>query len=229
MAKKKEISDKPIIDVEETLDRTEAFIEKNKTMLTTVVVIIIVAVGGFFIFRNYYQAPRERQSQSQIFMAQKYFAKDSLDLALMGDGNYPGFLDIIDDYGSTKAGNLSRYYAGIIYLHKGEFDEAISYLKKFKSKDLILSAMALGAIGDAYSEMDNIKEAVSYYEKASAKTTNHFTTPIYLMKAANTYEDLGDNEKALKIYQRLRTEFVRTQEGREAEKYYAKLSALLDK
>ena len=33
-----------------------------------------------------------------------------------GEGKY-GFIDIIDNYGSTDAGNLANYYAGMAFLN----------------------------------------------------------------------------------------------------------------
>ena len=53
-------------------------------------------------------------------------------LALEGDANGPGFLDVIDQYGSTRAGNLAKHYAGICYLRLGDLDNAATYLAKYK-------------------------------------------------------------------------------------------------
>ena len=50
-------------------------------------------------------------------MAEIYFEKDSFNLALNGDLNSAGFIDIADDYSSTKTGKLANYYAGICYLN----------------------------------------------------------------------------------------------------------------
>jgi len=57
-----------------------------------------------------------------MFMAQKYFEQDSIRKALNGDGQYLGFLAIIDEYGMTKSSNLSHYYAGMCYLKLGQFE-----------------------------------------------------------------------------------------------------------
>ncbi len=65
-----------------------------------------------------------------MFTAEYYFEKDSVDLALFGDGESYGFMDIIDDYGSTSAGNLAKYYSGICYYNKGEYEDAISLFEK---------------------------------------------------------------------------------------------------
>ena len=44
-----------------------------------------------------------------MFKGEQYFAKDSFNLALNGNGaDYEGFEAIIDQYGSTSAGNLAK-------------------------------------------------------------------------------------------------------------------------
>ena len=157
MVKKSDKSDKTedrIVKVEEAFGKTEQFIENNQKIILIVVGIIVVVVLGFFGFKRFYLAPKEKEAQGQMFMAEKYFEQDSITKALNGDGNYPGFLDIIDQYGITKTGNLAHYYAGICYLKKGEFEKAIDHLKHFSTKDKIVGPMALGAIGDAYMELN---------------------------------------------------------------------------
>jgi tetratricopeptide (TPR) repeat protein len=154
-----------------------------------------------------------------MFGAVNHFERDSFRLALNGDGSFLGFNDIIDEYGSTPAGNLAHYYAGISNLRLGNFDEAISQLQSFSSDDLIISTMALGAIGDAYSELNDNEEAVSYYVKAVENNPNDFTTPIFLFKAGLMYEILGDWEEALRYYKRIETEYPKSKEARDIQKY----------
>lgn len=180
-------------------------------------------VLAYFGFQRFYLMPQEKEAQSQMFMAEKYFEQDSLKLALNGDGMYPGFLEIIDDYGMTKSARLAHYYAGIIYLNEGQFEEAISHLKKFKIKDALVAPMAKGAIGDAYMELGKTAEAGEQYLQAAKVSVNDFTTPVFLQKAAWAFEDSGDNKKALEAYERIRTEFPRSAEARDVEKFIAKL------
>jgi len=77
-------------------------------------------------------------------MAQKYFEQDSLNKALNGDGQNPGFLDIIDEYSMTNASNLANYYTGLIFLKQGKYQDAINYLEKFDSDDEFVGPMATG-------------------------------------------------------------------------------------
>ncbi len=81
-----------------------------------------------------YLNKRNDEAQSQMYQAERYLEMDSLKLALNGDGNYLGFLDIVKDYKFTKAGNLAKYCAGICYLHLGNYNEAIDFLDKYSKE-----------------------------------------------------------------------------------------------
>ncbi len=229
MAKKTDKTEDRIVAVEEAFSKTEQFIERNQKIILIVIGVIVVVVLGFFGFKRFYLGPKEKEAQAQMFMAEKYFESDSLNKALNGDGNYPGFLDIIDQYGITQSGDLAHYYAGICYLKKGEFDKAIEHLKKFKSKDEMVSTMAKGAIGDAYMELKDTQKALEYYLKAAEDKKNDFTTPLFLMKAGLTYEELGKYDEALKLYQRIKSDYIRSNEGREIEKYIGRAQGLAKK
>ncbi len=153
--------------VENALSRTEQFIEDNSKLLTYIAIGIVVIFGGFIGVKKLVIAPVEREAASQMFMAEQYFEKDSFNLALNGDGNYLGFIDIIDEYKITKSANMAKYYTGISYLHLGQYAEAIEYLKKFNSSDEMIAPIAIGAIGDAYAELENASEAINHYVKAA--------------------------------------------------------------
>jgi len=227
MVKKQDKTEDRIVAVEEALSKTEKFIERNQKILMIVIGVIVVVVMIFFGFKRFYQAPREQEGLEQMFMAEHYFEVDSLNLALNGDGMYPGFLTIIDDYSMTKASNLSKYYAGVCYLRLGNFDEAIDYLKSFKGKDQIVGPMAKGAIGDAYMEKSDAAKAVSYYLDAAEMNENEFTTPLFLLKAGWTYESLSEYDKALKVYERIKYEFPTSNEAREIDKYIARAKGMM--
>ncbi|HTX88912.1 MAG TPA: tetratricopeptide repeat protein [Bacteroidales bacterium] len=229
MAKKTGKTEDRMVAVEEAFSKTEQFIEKNQKIILIVVGVLVLAVLGYFGFKRLYLAPREKEAQSQMFMAEEYFEMDSISKALNGDGNYPGFLDIIDEYGMTKSANLAHYYAGICYLKKGEFEKAIDHLEKFSSSDKVVGPMAKGAMGDAYMELNQVDKAASLYMKGANERDNEFTTPMLLMKAAQAYEVLGQYDKALENYQRIHDKYIRTTEGREIDKYIARAKGMIRK
>jgi len=228
MAKKNTAGDDRMVAVEEALGRTEQFIENNQKIMMYVIMGIIVIVLAYFGYQRLYISPMEDNAQEEIFMAQKYFEMDSLNRALNGDGNALGFLDIIDDYGRTNTGNLARYYAGVCYLRMGNFEEAINYLEQHDPVDQIVGPMAIGALGDAYLELNEPDRAVDYYMDAAEENVNDFTTPMFLYKAGMTYELLGEYEDAFKVYDRLYREFYRSAEARTIERNIGRVERLME-
>ena len=229
MAKQVDKTEERIVKVEEAFSKTEQFIERNQKIILIVVGALVIVVLGFFGFRRFYLAPREKEAQGQMFMAEKYFEMDSINKALNGDGNYLGFLDIIDQYGITKSANLAQYYTGICFLKKGEFEKAIEHLKKFSSKDEFVGPMATGGIGDAYMELGQKDKALEYYLKASKQQVNDLTTPLYLMRAAFVYEDQGKFDKAVELYEKIQKEHVKSNEARDIDKYIELAKAKITK
>jgi len=229
MAKKTDNTEDKIHVVEEALSKSEQFIERHQKTLLIIIGAIIVIGLGIFAFQRLFLEPREKEAQGQMFMAQKYFEEDSLTKALNGDGNYVGFLSIIDDYSMTKASNLAKYYTGMIYLKQGKFEDAVTYLKKFNGKDELVGPMALGGIADANMELGKKDEALDYYLKAANEKKNDLTTPMYLMRAAWTYEELGKYDKALEVYDKIQKEHYKSMEARDIDKYIERAKALIGK
>lgn len=222
----KEIKDAPVVDVEQAFSKTEQYIDENKKSLMIILGAIIALVGGYFAYKYWYVAGEEALARTEMFQAEDYFGKDSLDKAMNGDGVALGFTQIIENYGITPSGNLAEYYLGICYLKKGQFEEAITHLQEFDGKDQIVGPIATGAIGDAHLELGRADEAITFYLKAAEQNNNKFTSPVYLKKAGMANEDKGNYADALKIYERIKNEFSESTEAREMDKYIARAKAL---
>jgi tetratricopeptide (TPR) repeat protein len=205
--------------VEHALSKTEQYIEENKKSLSIIVAAIVIVVGGYLLYTKMILSPKEMDAQAQSFRAEQYFERDSFLLALEGDGDALGFIDIIDEYSMTKTANLAEFYAGICYLRLGEYENAIEHLKRFDSNDKIVSVVALGALGDAYVELEDYKEAISFFTKASTKNKNDFTSAIYLKKLGLTYEAVDEYKKAIDAYKKIKRLYPESEEARDIEKY----------
>ncbi len=201
---------------------TEDFVKKNATVLTAVAVGIALVIGGIFGYR-YYMDSQNDAAQEEMFQAVFYFEADSLGLALNGDGNNYGFLEITEEFGGTAAANLAHYYAGVIYLKQGEFQSAIDQLNDFSSSDLLVQAKAYALMGDAYMELEQYNEAAQQYDQAANYKSNEFFTPQYLIKAAVAFEANGDTTTAAERYQRIVDEFPNATEAQQAQKQSARL------
>ena len=219
--------DERLESIEATLSNTELFIEKNQKAIIAVLAVLIVVVLAFFGVKKYYLEPREKDAQTAIYHAEQYFESQNFASALNGDGNYLGFIGIIDEFGGTKTANLAKYYAGVCCLNTGDYNNAVKYFKEFKGKDVLVASLALGSMGDAYMELDNVAEAAKCYENAALKASNSFTSPMYLLRAGMAYEMIGNYQKAIDAYKKIKAEYPNSNEGFSIEKNIARAQAEL--
>ncbi len=208
--------------VERALGTTERFLEKYKNILIYGVGVVLALLLVYFGYTKLYHEPQQEEARGQMYMAEQYFRMDSLSLALNGDGNNLGFLQIIDNYGN-KAGDVVYFYAGVCQLHLGEYEAAINNLKKYQVGDEITTARALCCIGDAYVQLNSYPEALNYFLKAASYKSNDYAA-AYMLKAGLTYEALGKKDDALKMYRHIKDEYAETTEGREIDRYIGRLN-----
>ena len=207
--------------LDETASMTEDWVAKNQKIIIGLVAAAAIITIGYLAYQRFIAAPKQEDAANEMFLAQQNFQKatdgvasDSLyKLSLNGSEGKFGFLKIADEYSGTDAGNLANYYAGIAYLNTGKYTEAIDYLKKFKSDYIVLGALAEGAIGDAYSQKNQAKEALDSYVKAANMNKNDFTTPRFLLKAGKTALALGNKSDALKYFTDIKDNYDGSPEG----------------
>lgn len=209
----------------EVVDRAKDFWTRNNKPITIAALALLLVIGGFFGYKKFIQEPNERKAAEAIFKAEEYFRMDSLTQALNGDGQYPGFLKVIDKYGGTKAGDLARYYAGAIYLQQGNAANAVKYLSDFDSDAEQIQARAYKLLGDAYAEQGKNGDALNSYKKAA----HHFeedeaASSEYLFMAAYFAERIMKNTgEAKDLFKELKEKYPTTPKGLEADKYLAQL------
>jgi TolA-binding protein len=200
-------------NVEQTLTRTEQFLENNAKQVGIAVGAVVAVVLAFFAYNTYVVAPKIAESGTEMAKAIKWFEADSMDLALNGNGANYGFLDIIDEYGSTPAGNSAHYYAGLAYYALGDFQSAIEELDNYSASNTATGAMALGVIGDAFVELGQMDDAADYYQKAAKSTDNAFTTPLFLWKAGLALEANDEASKAVNLYERIAEDYPESRQA----------------
>ena len=207
--------------LDEGASKAEDWAVKNQKNIFIVVGLAAAIVLGYLGYNKFIAEPKASEAMNEMYTAQKYFEdavngteKDSLyTLSLNGGEGKYGMLDIISEYGSTPAGNLANYYAGMAYLNLKDYQNAVTYLSKFSTDDAVLGPVAKGAIGDAFVQLEQPNEALEYYEKAIAASTNDYTTPMYLFKAANVALELEQADKALGYFKRIKEEFAESTEA----------------
>lgn len=207
--------------LDEGASRTEEWVARNQKYILSILGAIALITIGYVLYQKFIAEPKETEAANEMFIAQQNFQQaidgtqsDSLfALALNGAEGKLGFIQIADQYSGTDAGNLANYYAGISYLHTGKYTEAIKYLDEFKSDDKMLKSLSLGAIGDAFAQKNQVKEALEYYIKAADVDENEFTRPRYLLKAGQAALSLGNKADALKYFTEIKEKFEATPEG----------------
>lgn len=214
------------LDLGEVYTRTELFLDKHKKSITIGAIGLLVVVGGVLGYKKLVAEPKAQEAAELMWKAEYYFGIDSLDKALNGDDQWPGFLSVAQDYGSTPSGELANYYIGAIYMQKGDYEAAITYYKEADLGDDVLRVMAVGGQGDALVELGRNDEAVKLFEKAASMAKNDFTTPMYLMKAGILHEQAGNWKEAAKAFKRVADEFPTSAEASQARKYAGHAEAM---
>ena len=213
---------------EETLgaamSKTESFFEKNSKAVSYALVALLVLAGCVFGYKKLVTEPRMEKAAALMTEAEARFGEETPDfrLALEGDANGAGFLEVIEQYGSTPSGNLAKHCAGICYLKLGDLENAAKYLAKYSPvKGLpgaIVNAQNLGLQGDVAFEQGDYDKAVTLYMKAVKAADNNYTAPLYLRKAGLAEQTRGNRAEAEACYQRILTDYPASMEAREAEK-----------
>lgn len=221
--------------LDEGASKTEEWFVKNQNYIVGVIAAVAIVVLGYLGYNKFIAEPQEKEAMNEMYQAKTYFedaangiSSDSLyTMALNGGNGKFGMLDIVKEYSGTPAANLANYYAGMAYLNLKDYQNAITYLSDFSSEDKMLGPIAKGGIGDAFAQLEQLPEALEYYEKAFKANLNDFTTPMYLLKAARVAMDLGENQKALDYLKRIKTEFDSSTEAGQVDVLIGKVEASL--
>lgn len=205
--------------------KAEYFWNKYSKQITIAVIAIIVVAGGWYGYNQYIVKPKEEKAAEAIYKAQEYFAQDSSNLVLNGDGFNKGVLYIIKNYDGTKSANLAKYYAGISYLKLGNFANAVKYLKEFSTDALQIQMSAYGALADAEAELGKNDDAIQDYKKAGTTfPKDAFSSSEYLFRAGLLSETLGKTKDAIEFYKEIKSKYPQTDKGLQADKYIYRLS-----
>jgi len=224
MAKKQTVTPEPEVQAEKT---TSSFIQENTKSLIIIGGAILALLLLYFGYQKFYLAPRAEKAANEMFKAEQYATIDSLaDKAINGDGSYPGFEKIAEEYSNTKSANIANAYLGGLYLRKGQFEKAVEALGNYSSTGSpVIDPLVLGMLGDAYSELKDYGKAITYYKKAANKTENSFTSPLFLKKLGLVYEEEKDFEAALKAYQTIKEKYPESAEASNIDQYIARVEA----
>ncbi|MBR6550889.1 MAG: tetratricopeptide repeat protein [Paludibacteraceae bacterium] len=222
MAKKKQtVEDQNLENVQEVLNTTSAWIEKNQNKLTWAITVIVVIVVGVLALNTYVIKPKSVEASNENAKAVTYFMQGNWEKALNGDdAECVGFETIANDYKYLKGGKLAALYAGVCHYQLGQYEDAAAYLSKFSANDLTIEPAALQLLGDAYVQMEEYAKAAKAFE-AAAKSGNDIIAPMSLKKAGFVYLELGNKAAAKKAFETIKDQYAASSEAQDIEKYIA--------
>ena len=195
------------------ISKSEQFIEKNQKAIIACVVAVVVIVLAIFGIKKFVSEPRQAKANEAVFAAEQYFAMGDYKSALYGDSTSTGdqygvgLLDVIDKYGSTKAGKRAKYEAGICFLRLGQYQDALKYLEAYNGKDQLTPVIDEMMKGDAEAEQGNNSAALKHYTKAAKMDDNPITAPFALFKAGIVYLMENDNAKAIECFKSVKEDY----------------------
>ena len=207
------------------------FYYENKKYLSYGITAIVVIVIFSLIYINNKRANNEKAAAefSKVFSIYDKGATDAKQYKTAIDGEpehgIMGLNSIVENYGSTQAGEFARFYLASAYYHLGQYDDALKNFDSFSSSSNFLTASALAGLGNCYEVKGEYGKAASYYEKAANTVSDPTDTPDYLNLAARCYGLSGDKSKAVALFKRLKKDFPASTFAREADRYIAQFSA----
>ncbi|MBC8173449.1 MAG: tetratricopeptide repeat protein [Chitinophagales bacterium] len=206
------------VQKQDLYQKVENVFMHNRNIIVGVIGVIVIAILGYFGYKQLYLGPKEEQAETKIAFAQINFGKDSLQLALNGDGINPGFTQIISDYGNTTTGNLAKYYAGNCYLKLKDFDNAIKNLEDYKPATDELSGLTHLQLGHAYAEKNDFPKAIENYKKAGETAKSDIYSPYYYKLAGDLMAMQQDYKGAKEVYQIIKRDYPLSEEGQGIDK-----------
>ncbi|MGL5957221.1 MAG: tetratricopeptide repeat protein [Phocaeicola sp.] len=213
------------LDLDEAMNSSEAFIIKYKNIFLSGIAAVVIVVGGFLGYKHFVSAPNELKAAESLFKGEQYFSNENYEAAIQGDSlGFKGLLQVANEFSGTKSGNLANAYIGISYAQLGNYEEAIKFLDKFSSNDLLISPAVLGTMGNCYAQMGEYDKAAATLIKAADKSDSQALSPIYLIQAGQLFEKINKNSEAIKAYTLIKEKYFNSYQSMDIDKYIERAS-----
>jgi tetratricopeptide (TPR) repeat protein len=220
MSRKETKAEKNLENIQEALNTSEHFLEKNQRSFLIGLLAVVILVGAGLAYHYLYSVPRNERAQAAIFKGERYFQNGQDEIALNGNGNdFIGFEAIMQQFRGTRTADLARAYAGISHSRLGNNERALELLKKFRGGDLLITPAVAGAVGDVYMNMGETTKAIPHFLDAARKANDDMLSPIFLKKAGLAYIHINDFDKAIEVFERIKRNHINSPEAQEADKF----------
>lgn len=202
MANNKDQETRTVIDdVNDSLTGVEQKVVKNKKAIMWVCVGAAAVVAVVLIYIFGIRKPAIDNANNAIAQADLELLVGNDSLALKQ------YQQVANDYGHD-AGNRAALQSAILLYDKGEYENALEYLKKYSGKESLIGATAKGLEGDCYVNLDKYDEALGCFDQAiKISDKNPSLTPYFYMKKANVYNAQKNYKAEAEAYQTIIDEY----------------------
>ena len=208
---KKTNQEETIVNVDELYSKSEQFVDKNRKQLTLglggAAALILIVIG----YSSLVVAPKNTAAEEAAFMAEHYFAKDSADLAMLGDGLNAGLEEILSDHSGTPAAARAAFELGIMHRDAARFDEAVDAFNQAGFSDDVFGPLTDANIGDCLVELGDLEGAEGHFASAASRAASGLAakalSPMCSYKRALVLIELGNEDKARGVLENLAEDF----------------------
>ena len=225
---KKKISKKEIKEdrlVTSYFEATSWYSDNKKIVngvLTGIVVLAIVIVA----YVNNVSSNNQKAT-TELGKVLQYYDQGKFDVAINGNlqDNIRGLQSIVDDYGSTKAGELAGFYLANSFFAQNDYDKALKYYLSVNVNDDMITASSLSGAAGCYEAKGDFAKAASTFEKAAFKSSKDVNAPENMVHAAKNYILAGNKDKAVELLKKVKKEFPTSAVARDIDRWIAEASA----
>ncbi len=186
---------------------------KYKTALIGLTVLII-CFGAATLFWVSNQQTREQEAALQLYRISQNLEQGNYAVAINGEGKNAGLKKIAAEYSGnfngTPSGNLANLLLANAYYSMKEFDSALKAFKSVSINNADLAAAALAGAGDCFTSKNQLAEAAASYQEASKKAESKVLKAQYLVKEADSYQQLNQLKKAFDLYTKIIADYPET-------------------
>ena len=218
---KREIKEDKLVT---TYFEAQSWFEQNKKRVSTLATILVVVIAATWIYFND-RATSNLSATADLGKVMRYYDEGQYQTAISGSPqeNVRGLEQIVDDYGSTPSGEIARLFLANSYFALTQYDKALELYRNTDVGDKSLMASVYAGIAACETEKGNVAEGARLYEKAASTDAKNLHTAEYLYRAAGSYLQAGDKEKAADLLERLKKDFPQSTFTREADRLSAQV------
>ncbi len=191
--------------------RSQSFFEENRTLVIGAVVGVLALALAIFAFVGW-RADQDAQAEEALGSILSAYQTGDLEMALDGNGDMMGLLEIADEYGDATA---APFFAADALFQLGRYDEAAKYFGMVND-DGLMGASAIAGRAAILEVQGEFGEAADLYERAASRFRNDATSPGYLLDAGRAHQAAGDTDAARAAYQAVLDDFDETPEATQA-------------